>query len=86
MCAGGKRCCAPSQGEQAQRLALQDGTSLGPTRSYPLLRHPAAPAPPADKFVARFGRRLAAQDRDRILARVARTAQQLNAISAALPK
>lgn len=69
--------------EELQRVVLY-GTS-GPEEQRRRLRTELVRWHP-DKFVARFGRRLAAQDRDRILARVARTAQQLNAISAALPK
>lgn len=38
----------------------------------------------ADKFEARFGRRLVPADRDRVLARVVATSQALNAISAAV--
>jgi triphosphoribosyl-dephospho-CoA synthetase len=37
-----------------------------------------------DKFVAKFGRRLAAGDRERVLERVNALSQQLNAIGAAL--
>ncbi|PRW57890.1 NF-kappa-B inhibitor 1 isoform A [Chlorella sorokiniana] len=69
--------------EELQRVVLY-GTS-GPEEQRRRLRTELVRWHP-DKFVARFGRRLAAEDRDRILARVARTAQQLNAISAALPK
>lgn len=57
---------------------------VSPLLSPPPLSSPPTPHFPPDKFVARFGQRLAAEDRDRILARVARTAQQLTAISSTL--
>ena len=57
---------------------------VSPLLSPPPLSSPPTLHFPPDKFVARFGQRLAAEDRDRILARVARTAQQLNAISSTL--
>jgi hypothetical protein len=37
-----------------------------------------------DKFISKFGRRLAAADRERVLLRVNAVSQQLNAINAAI--